>query len=86
MKVITVQDCEELKQKFDKYCETAEQHEFGKLIIVGLPLDLTVKKIRAAGEVADQKDIRAMFRVVLRTIGEDPTEYQEEEEQNGSMG
>ena len=86
MKTITVQDCEELKQKFDKYCETAEQHEFGKLLIVGLPLDKTMAQIRDAGEVADQKDIRAMFRVVLRTIGEDSTEYQEEEEQNGSMG
>lgn len=84
MKMITVQDCEDLKQKFDRYCETAEQHEFGKLVIINLPLDATMARIRAAGEVTDQKDIRAMFRVVLRAIGEDPTEY--EEENDGSMG
>ena len=86
MKIITVQDCEELKQKFDKYCETAEQHEFPILAIINMKMDATMEHIRDAGEVADQKDIRAMFRVVLRTIGEDSTEYQEEEEQNGSMG
>ena len=84
MKVITVQDCENLKQKFDKYCETAEQYEFGKLAIINLPLDVTMARIRAAGEVTDQKNIRARFRVVLRAIGEDPTEY--EEENDGSLG
>ena len=28
MKQITVEDCMQLKKKFDNYCETAEQHEF----------------------------------------------------------
>lgn len=84
MKIITVQDCEELKQKFDKYCETAEQHEFPILAIINMKMDATMEHIRNAGEVTNQKDIRAMFRVVLRAIGEDPTEY--EEENDGSMG
>ena len=84
MKVITVQDCEELKQKFDKYCETAEQHEFPILAIINMKMDATMEHIRDAGEVTNQKDIRAMFRVVLRAIGEDPTEY--EEENDGSLG
>lgn len=84
MKIITVQDCEELKQKFDKYCETAEQHEFPILAIINMKMDATMEHIRDAGEVTNQKDIRAMFRVVLRAIGEDPTEY--EEENDGSMG
>ena len=43
-----------------------------------------MEHIRDAGEVTNQKDIRAMFRVVLRAIGEDPTEY--EEENDGSLG
>ena len=84
MKIITVQDCEELKQKFDKYCETAEQHEFPILAIINMKMDETMEHIRDAGEVTNQKDIRAMFRVVLRAIGEDPTEY--EEENDGSLG
>lgn len=84
MKIITVQDCEELKQKFDKYCETAEQHEFPILAIINMKMDATMEHIRDAGEVTNQKDIRAMFRVVLRAIGEDPTEY--EEENDGSLG
>lgn len=84
MKIITVQDCEELKQKFDKYCETAEQHEFPILAIVNMKMDATMEHIRDAGEVTNQKDIRAMFRVVLRAIGEEPTEY--EEENDGSLG
>ena len=84
MKIITVQDCEELKQKFDKYCETAEQHEFPILAIINMKMDATMEHIRNAGEVTNQKDIRAMFRVVLRAIGEDPTEY--EEENDGSLG
>ena len=84
MKIITVQDCEELKQKFDKYCETAEQHEFPILAIINMKMDATMEHIRDTGEVTNQKDIRAMFRVVLRAIGEDPTEY--EEENDGSMG
>ena len=55
MKEITVQDCLELKNKFDQYCQTAEQHEFPMLAI------------------------RAMFRVVLKLIGQDFSEYIEKE-------
>lgn len=78
MREITVQDCEELKQKFDSYCETAEQHQFPLLLMINLKMDATLEHIREAGRVEKQKDIRAMFRVVLKTIGEDDTEYQEE--------
>lgn len=28
MKKITLEDCRKLKEDFDNYCETAEQHEF----------------------------------------------------------
>lgn len=84
MKAITVQDCEDLKQKFDKYCETAEQHQFPLLLMINLKMDATMEHIKEAGKVENQKDIRAMFRVVLRVIGEDPTEYKEEND--GSLG
>lgn len=74
-KNIEVKDCLELKAKFDKYCETAGQHEFAMLFIIDTRLKATVEKIVADGEVKNQKDIRAMFRVVLKIIGEDYSEY-----------
>lgn len=80
MKEITVQDCVELKEKFDRYCETAEQHQFPLLMVAGLKLNATVDAIVAAGVVENQKDKRAMFQVILKILGEDATEYQEEEE------
>ena len=80
MKEITVQDCMELKEKFDRYCETAEQYQFPMLMMIGMKLNATINNIMAAGVVENQKDKRAMFRVILKIIGEDATEYQEEGE------
>jgi len=78
-KVITVQDCEELYARFMKYTETAEQHEFPLLFAINTKLNRTMTKIRLTGEVGDQSEARAMFRVVLKTIGGDISEYKEEE-------
>ena len=78
-KEITVQDCDELYAKFKKYTETAEQHEFTVLLAINIKLDKTMKDIHAADMVAiDQSEARAMFRTVLRVIGEDASEYAEE--------
>lgn len=77
-KEITLQDCEDLYKRFEKYTETAEQHEFPRLAMVNFMLDKTMIKLRKAGVVEDQKDARAMFRVVLATIGENNSEYQED--------
>lgn len=77
MKEITVADCLELKKKFQKYCETAEQHEFALLAMVNIKMDTTIAQIQAAQKVENQTDTRAMFRVVLRLIGEDFSEYEE---------
>lgn len=77
MKKITVADCLELKEKFQKYCETAEQHEFALLAMVNIKMDTTIAQIQAAQKVENQTDTRAMFRVVLRLIGEDFSEYDE---------
>lgn len=74
-KEITIQDCLNLKQKFDDYCETAEQHEFAKLFLINTKMNATIERIQKVGRIEDQKDIRAMFRVVLKTIGEDISEY-----------
>lgn len=76
-KEITVQDCDELHAKFMKYTETAEQHEFPRLAMVNYMLDKTLAQLRPTGVVKDQKEARAMFRVVLKTIGEDTSAYEE---------
>lgn len=78
MKTITVQDYLDLREKFKKYCETAEQHEFLKLFVIQKMLDQEIKSITEKGVVEDQEDARDMFRVVLKKIGEDITDYIEE--------
>ena len=78
-KAITLSDCEELYRQFQRYTETAEQHEFVRLAMINIRLDATMERFRAAGRVLDQKDTRAMFRVVLRAIGEDFSKYEEVE-------
>lgn len=79
-KVITVEDCDELYSKFKKYTETAEQHEFVILAMVHQKLEITMLQIHAVNKVVDQKDARAMFRTVLKVIGQDASEYAEEHE------
>ena len=77
-KVITVQDCDELYAKFKKYTETAEQHEFVILAMINKMLDMTMIQIHALNEIPDQKEARAMFRTVLKVIGQDASEYAED--------
>ena len=78
-KIITVQDCDELYAQFKKYTETAEQHEFIRLAMVNMMLDKIMADIHEAGKLTiDQREARAMFRTVLRVIGEDFSEYKEE--------
>lgn len=75
MAEITVKDCEELYDRFIKYTQTAEQHEFARLAIVNARLD----ESKRLGWDMPQKERRAMFRVVLKIIGGDYTQYEEEE-------
>ena len=77
MKTITIEDCKELHNEFNRYAENAEQHEFPILIIVDLKLRHTIEKYEDAGCIEDQKEARAMFRVVLKIIGKDYSEYEE---------
>lgn len=75
MKEITLDDVKELRKKFDAYTETAEQHEFPMLAIIDDKMQETMMRYEEAGEVTNQEDARAMFRVVSRIIGESPREY-----------
>ena len=77
MKTITIEDCRNLKNKFELYCETAEQYEFVLLVILQTKLDKTLETIEKDGEIKDQKEIRAMFRTILRIIGENVDDYVE---------
>ena len=77
MKTITIEDCRNLKNKFEQYCETAEQYEFVLLVILQTKLDKTLETIEKDGEIKDQKEIRAMFRTILRIIGENVDDYAE---------
>ena len=80
MKEITVQDCLSLQKKFNSYTETAEQHQFAMLLMVDIKLQATIERIKEVGKVENQKDARAMFRVVLQIIGEDYSQYEEGEQ------
>lgn len=76
-KEITYADCEKLYSRFRDYTETAEQHEFTRLFIIDTMLNSTLEEWH---DPINQKEARAMFRAVLKTIGGDITPYLEEKE------
>ena len=77
MQVITVEDCRNLRERFMEFANRQEQHTFPFLAMINLRLDTTLEAIEKDGEVKNQKDINAMFRVVLRVMGEDYSAYKE---------
>ena len=77
MKIITIEDCRNLKNKFERYCETAEQYEFVPLTILQMKLDKTLETIEKDGMIKDQKEARAMFQTILLVIGENADDYAE---------
>ena len=78
---ITIRDCEVLYEKFLEYAETAEQHEFPQIAILHSMLNGSQRR----NWDMPQKHRRAMFRVVLKTIGGDYTQYEEEENAQQAM-
>ena len=80
MDEITLQDVYDLKKQFDDYTETAEQHKFGLLAFIDFKLSKTINHYEEVGYVDDQKDAKAMFRVVLKTIGKDDSKYKKDKE------
>ena len=83
MRIITIEDCRSLKKKFYQYCETAEQHEFVLLVILQAKLDKTLETIEKERAIKDQKEVRAMFRTILRIIGENADDYKEVSRNDG---
>jgi hypothetical protein len=77
MKHITIKDCLELRDKFMAYADRAEQHEFIMLAMVHTMMNNSIDDWQEKG--INQKEANAMFRVVLKCIGGDFSEYVEEE-------
>ncbi len=75
MKEITITDCEQLRTEFDKYLETAEQHEFVKLFVIDNKFKKTLTTYKQKGTVINQDEANAMFRVVLGAMGKKVSEY-----------
>lgn len=82
MKKITLEDCKNLQKKFKAYTEHAEQYEFIPLAMIDVRMEATIKGIEKFPNLIDEKqdDLNAMFRVVLKAIGEDYSEYKKEDE------
>ena len=78
MKQVTIEDCLELQKLFEKYCETAEQHEFIKLILIQSRMDKYISRLQQVDKIENQSQANAMFRVVLGAIGKDFSDYEEE--------
>lgn len=66
MNEITLKDCQNLYEKFIKYTETAEQHEFAILVKLQLMMEISLKKW---SDSVNQKEAEAMFRVVKKVTG-----------------
>lgn len=79
MKEIQVNECYDLYLKLKKYTETAEVYEFPLLYMIDISMQHTLELYEEEG-IQSQRDANAMFRVVLKAIGEDWSEYVEEAE------
>ena len=77
MKEITLDDCKELVEKFNHYTKTIEQPQFAAFAIIQTRLALTLEHYAQIGKIDNQKEANAMFRVVLKMIGEDASAYEE---------
>jgi hypothetical protein len=66
MNPITLNDCQNLYNKFVKYTETAEQHEFALLFQIQTMMEQSLNQWR---DPIDQGQAAAMFRVVKKVTG-----------------
>lgn len=64
--MITLKDCQDLYERFIKYTETAEQHEFPILIKLQLMMEHSLKLWQ---DPINQEEAAAMFRVVEKVTG-----------------
>lgn len=79
MKQIKEEDIVELRKEFDNYTKTAEQHEYVILAMVDVNFRKTQELIKKGSyKIEDnQKDLRAMFRVVKKVMHKDFSDYVE---------
>jgi hypothetical protein len=68
---ITNEDVLNLQKEFKEYCEHAEQHEFAKLTMIDLMLEISIQRLNFIDNTARN----AMFRVIYKLIGKDYSEY-----------
>ena len=64
---ITREECEQLKKRFYKYCNSAEQHEFVKLYKIDKAIQETWKDFDKI--LKNPAELNTMFRVILKAIG-----------------
>lgn len=74
-KIITIEDCLKLQKQLKEYCNSAEQHEFPLLLIADVKLRQSIEEMQKADKIEDQNEARAMFRVVLKLMGLNYSEY-----------
>lgn len=77
MKHIEVNECYDLYLKFQEYTETAETYEFPLLALIDVNMQNTLEDYEENG-IDSQENANAMFRVVLKAMGEDYSEYEVE--------
>lgn len=66
MNPITLNDCQNLYNKFMKYTETAEQHEFALLFKIQTMMEQSLSRWH---DPINQDEAAAMFRVVKKVTG-----------------
>lgn len=83
MKQVTEKDINKLYQKFKRYLLNAEQYEYIVLYEIDKRFDITMERIEKESDFIEthQKDLNAMFRVVLKAMGENYSDYLDEEEE-----
>lgn len=79
MKTITLEDVKDLRCKFDEFLETKalEQNMFPIILPIDLKFNNTLEHYEKINDVDDQREARAMFRLILKIMDEDDSEYQE---------
>lgn len=61
----------QLKKKFEKYSERAEQHEFVKLMMIDIELNKTINHLEEdPNHTLSEDEFQAMVRVIARVTGE----------------
>lgn len=73
MKQIEEKDLIYIIDKFKKYTETAEQHEFPLLAMI----EFAIQRTNITEIVDDQENAKAMYRSIAKVIGEDYSAFEE---------